>query len=54
MYTVPKLMAGKPRVIGFLIEKELKFLGDTVANPQRPFVAILGGAKISEAWAQRP
>jgi phosphoglycerate kinase len=33
--------------VGFLIEKELKFLGDAVANPQRPFVAIIGGAKIS-------
>ncbi|HPY51022.1 MAG TPA: phosphoglycerate kinase, partial [Sedimentisphaerales bacterium] len=30
MYTVPMVMAGKPRVIGFLIEKELKFLGDTL------------------------
>ncbi|RKY21637.1 MAG: phosphoglycerate kinase, partial [Planctomycetota bacterium] len=48
MYTVPSVMEGKPRVIGFLIEKELKFLGETVRNPQRPFVAILGGAKVSD------
>jgi phosphoglycerate kinase len=48
MYTVPSVMEGKPRVIGFLIEKELQFLGDTVRNPQRPFVAILGGAKVSD------
>jgi len=48
MYTVPMLMEGKPRVIGFLIEKELKFLGDTLRNPQKPFVAILGGAKVSD------
>ncbi|HEX8340761.1 MAG TPA: phosphoglycerate kinase, partial [Tepidisphaeraceae bacterium] len=41
-------MQGKPRVIGFLIEKELKFLGDAVTNPRRPFVAILGGAKVSD------
>ncbi|MHC4482845.1 MAG: phosphoglycerate kinase, partial [Planctomycetota bacterium] len=48
MYTVPMMMEGKPRVIGFLIEKELKFLGETVSNPQRPFAAIIGGAKVSE------
>jgi len=48
MYTVPVLMEGKPRVIGFLIEKELKFLGETVNNPTKPFVAILGGAKVSD------
>jgi len=41
-------MQGKPRVIGFLIQKELKFLGDAVTTPQRPFVAILGGAKVSD------
>jgi phosphoglycerate kinase len=41
-------MAGKPRVIGFLIQKELKFLGDAVSRPARPFVAILGGAKVSD------
>jgi phosphoglycerate kinase len=34
-------------VAGFLMEKELKFLGQSVANPKRPFAAILGGAKIS-------
>jgi len=48
MYTVPSVMGGKPRVSGFLIEKELKFLGDTVTNPDKPFVAILGGAKVSD------
>jgi 3-phosphoglycerate kinase len=44
----PQAMQGKPRVIGFLIQKELKFLGDAISNPQRPFVAILGGAKVSD------
>jgi phosphoglycerate kinase len=48
MYTVPAIMEGKPRVIGFLIEKELKFLGDALRNPGKPFVAILGGAKVSD------
>lgn len=48
MYTVPQVMEGKPRVIGFLIEKELKFLGDTIRNPVHPFVSILGGAKVSD------
>src|SRR5207253_7165964 len=41
-------MQGKPRVIGFLIQKELKFLGEAISKPARPFVAILGGAKVSD------
>jgi len=48
MYTVPLMMEGKPRVIGFLIEKELKFLGRALRNPGKPFVAILGGVKVSD------
>lgn len=35
-------------VSGFLIEKEVKFLGDAVADPKRPFVAIMGGAKVAD------
>ena len=37
-----------PAVSGFLIEKELKFLGEALENPGRPFVAILGGSKVSD------
>ena len=37
-----------PSAAGFLIEKELKFLGDAVENPVRPFVGILGGAKVAD------
>lgn len=37
----------QPSVAGFLIEKELKYLGQALQSPERPFVAILGGAKIS-------
>jgi len=47
-FGVPQLLQGKPRVIGYLIQKELKFLGDAVTTPTRPFVAILGGAKVSD------
>ncbi|MCE1253437.1 MAG: phosphoglycerate kinase [Anaerolineae bacterium] len=37
-----------PGVAGFLLEKEIQYLGQAVAEPKRPFVAILGGAKISD------
>ena len=37
-----------PHVVGYLMEKEIKFLGQAVENPQRPFVAILGGAKVAD------
>ena len=38
----------KTAVCGFLIEKELSVMADTLENPQRPFVAILGGAKVAD------
>ncbi len=48
MVAVPKALAGKPRVSGFLVEKEIKFLSETLANPAKPFVVVLGGAKVSD------
>ena len=44
-------MQGKPRVIGALVAKELKYLGEAVGDPEHPFVAILGGAKVSDKIA---
>src|SRR5438874_2510971 len=40
-----------PGVAGFLMEKEINFLGSALENPQRPFVAIIGGAKVSDKIA---
>lgn len=48
MVAVPRTMAGKPRVVGFLVEKEIKFLSEAVKTPKKPFVVILGGAKVSD------
>ena len=50
MYGVARAIQarGGPAVAGFLVEKEIKYLHDAVSDPKRPFVAVLGGAKVSD------
>jgi phosphoglycerate kinase len=48
MVALPRAMQGKPRVAGLLLKKEIQYLSDTIAKAQRPFVAVLGGAKVSD------
>lgn len=48
MYAVPMAMAGKPRVVGLLMEKELKYLSGALANPGKPYIVVMGGAKVSD------
>ena len=48
MYDVPQLIPTGNRAVGFLVQKELQYLGQALETPQRPFVAVLGGAKVSD------
>jgi phosphoglycerate kinase len=48
MYDVPQLIPAGNRAVGFLVQKELEYLGKAVESPKRPFVALLGGAKVSD------
>lgn len=48
MVAVPAAMSGKPRVLGFLVAKELEVIEGLMGNPKRPLLAVMGGAKVSD------
>ena len=48
MVAVPRAMEGKPRVVGLLMQKEIQYLSDAIERPEHPFLAILGGVKVSD------
>jgi phosphoglycerate kinase len=48
MLAVPRLLDGRPRVAGLLLQKELDFLAERLSAPETPYVAVLGGAKVSD------
>lgn len=48
MVALPRVMAGRPRAIGFLVERELWALQGVIQSPAEPFVVVLGGAKVAD------
>lgn len=48
MTGVPRVLGTKPKVVGFLVAKEVEYLTKVLEDPERPFVAILGGKKVSD------
>jgi phosphoglycerate kinase len=48
MVAVPQAMGNRPKVAGLLVIKEIQFLRDAIENPERPFVAVMGGKKVSD------
>ncbi|VTR99999.1 phosphoglycerate kinase [Tuwongella immobilis] len=48
MLALPEAMKGKPRVVGFLVAKELDILANLLGTPKRPMVGLLGGGKVSD------
>ena len=48
MVGVPRAMGARPKVSGFLVEKEIRYLSEALSRPAKPFVVVLGGAKVSD------